>query len=107
MCGEWEFGGLPAWLYENGTIPIRTDAEPYISVAQHYWETQLLPQVRLNYDQREAIPMSGSGMIMACDNFHLIGEIRLAIMKPRLLIILVVLGREKSWVQVTDTVCSL
>ena len=47
MCGEWEFGGLPAWLYENGTVPIRTDAEPYISAAQHYWETQLLPQVPL------------------------------------------------------------
>ena len=30
MCGEWEFGGLPAWLFENGSIPIRTDKEPYV-----------------------------------------------------------------------------
>ena len=31
MCGEWEFGGLPAWLFENGSIPIRTDKEPYVA----------------------------------------------------------------------------
>ena len=45
MCGEWEFGGLPAWIFENGTIPIRTDAEPYITHATEYWRNQLLPVV--------------------------------------------------------------
>jgi hypothetical protein len=49
MCGEWEFGGLPAWLYENGTVKIRTDAEPYMSAATQYWEDQLLPQVLGSY----------------------------------------------------------
>ena len=45
MCGEWEFGGLPAWLFENGSVPIRTDASPYIDLALEYWETQLMPQI--------------------------------------------------------------
>ena len=45
MCGEWEFGGLPAWLFENGTTPIRTDAEPYMSLALEYWNDQLMPQI--------------------------------------------------------------
>ena len=30
MCGEWEFGGLPAWIFKNGSIPIRTYSQPYI-----------------------------------------------------------------------------
>ena len=45
MCSEWEFGGLPAWLYENGTVSIRTDAEPHMSAATQYWEEQFLPQI--------------------------------------------------------------
>ena len=45
MCGEWEFGGFPAWLFENGSVPIRTDASPYIDLALEYWETQLMPQI--------------------------------------------------------------
>ena len=91
MCGEWEFGGLPArrvqgsiksgvggfldfvgsstrahvqtsertrivgpplillngscqaWLFKNGSVPIRTDSSPYIDEALHYWDTQLMP----------------------------------------------------------------
>lgn len=46
MCGEWEFGGLPAWLLENGTIALRTDAEPYVSLALTYWEEGLFPIVK-------------------------------------------------------------
>lgn len=46
MCGEWEFGGLPAWLFANGSIPIRTYAEPYISYVDSYWKAQLLPLLK-------------------------------------------------------------
>ena len=46
MCGEWEFGGLPAWLTENGTIPLRTYAQPYVDFVQRYWEDGLLPQIK-------------------------------------------------------------
>lgn len=46
MCGEWEFGGLPAWLFENGSISIRTYAQPYMNFALSYWREGLLPQVK-------------------------------------------------------------
>lgn len=46
MCGEWEYGGLPAWLLENGTLAIRTYAEPYISHVDAYWQQLLGQQVR-------------------------------------------------------------
>ena len=23
MCGEWEYGGFPAWLLQNGTLALR------------------------------------------------------------------------------------
>lgn len=44
MCGEWEFGGLPAWLFENGSTPIRTWSHPYVDFAERYWNEGLLPQ---------------------------------------------------------------
>lgn len=29
MCGEWEFGGLPAWVFENGRLfPTSVAAHP-------------------------------------------------------------------------------
>ena len=38
ICGEWEFGGLPAWLLSNGTLALRTYAQPYISHVDSYWK---------------------------------------------------------------------
>jgi hypothetical protein len=46
MCGEWEFGGLPAWLFANGPILIRTMARPYVDFATRYWTEGLLPVVK-------------------------------------------------------------
>jgi beta-galactosidase len=46
MCGEWEFGGLPAWLFENGSIPLRTYSQPYLGFAQRYWTEGLFPVVK-------------------------------------------------------------
>ena len=45
MCGEWEFGGLPAYLFENGSVPIRTYASPYVDFVTDYW-TALLTMVK-------------------------------------------------------------
>ena len=45
MCGEWEFGGLPAYLFENGSVPIRTYASPYIDFVTDYW-TALLSMIK-------------------------------------------------------------
>lgn len=30
VCAEWDFGGLPAWLLRNGTIPIRSTDARYL-----------------------------------------------------------------------------
>jgi hypothetical protein len=44
VCGEWEFGGFPAWLLSNGTIQLRTYAEPYISHVTKWFDV-ILPQM--------------------------------------------------------------
>lgn len=41
MCGEWEYGGFPAWLLSNGTLTLRTYAEPYVTHATRYWRKLL------------------------------------------------------------------
>jgi beta-galactosidase len=41
MCGEWDFGGLPSWLLSNGTLKLRTHAEPYLSHVDRYWRRLL------------------------------------------------------------------
>ena len=46
ICGEWEFGGLPSWILQNGTIQLRTDAEPYISLVTTWLEESLYPFVK-------------------------------------------------------------
>lgn len=36
MCGEWEFGGLPAWILTKN-VTIRTYEPNYISLVDRYW----------------------------------------------------------------------
>ena len=39
MCGEWEFGGLPAWLISvNSTMQVRTYDDAYIKYVDRFWE---------------------------------------------------------------------
>eukprot|EP00466_Bigelowiella_natans_P008939 jgi/Bigna1/87586/estExt_fgenesh1_pg.C_220034 len=57
MCGEWEFGGFPAWFLSNGSILLRTDSEPYISYALEWWRN-ILSRVRSRL-------YSNGGMIVA------------------------------------------
>ena len=45
ICGEWDFGGLPAWLLENGTIPLRTSRGPFMRHVREFWSKSLLPLV--------------------------------------------------------------
>lgn len=40
MCGEWEFGGFPAWIL-NKNVTIRTYEPNYISFVDKYWGTLL------------------------------------------------------------------
>lgn len=46
MCGEWEFGGFPAWLL-NQTQPVtlRTYGQPYIDLVDKWWG-ELLPRIK-------------------------------------------------------------
>jgi len=46
MCGEWEFGGFPAWLLNvEPPVTIRTYEPGYIAAVDRYW-AQLLPLLK-------------------------------------------------------------
>jgi beta-galactosidase GanA len=37
ICGEWEFGGLPAWLLTKPGLKLRTWDEQYIAAVDRWW----------------------------------------------------------------------
>ena len=45
MCGEWDFGGLPAWLLDGRLQQgeIRTDTPAYMAAVDRFWRRGLLP----------------------------------------------------------------
>lgn len=43
-CGEWEFGGFPAWLIQKPNVTIRTYNDAYLAAADKWW-TVLLGEV--------------------------------------------------------------
>ena len=45
ICGEWEFGGYPAWLLNEDGLELRT-AEPKYLAAVDAWWGELLPKVK-------------------------------------------------------------
>lgn len=45
ICGEWEMGGLPAWLLSNKNIVLRSSDKDYIS-AVDTWMGKLLPMIK-------------------------------------------------------------
>ncbi|MCS5735961.1 glycoside hydrolase family 35 protein [Herbiconiux daphne] len=42
ICAEWDNGGLPAWLFESGTVGVRRDEPQYLAAVSRYLE-QLAP----------------------------------------------------------------
>jgi beta-galactosidase len=36
VCAEWDFGGLPAWLLQDGEIPIRSTDERFLAPARRW-----------------------------------------------------------------------
>ena len=62
ICGEWEFGGFPAWLLNHGQphnpVTLRTYEPGYISLVERYW-AQLLPKVL-----KSRLYSSGGAVIM-------------------------------------------
>jgi hypothetical protein len=45
MCGEWDFGGFPAWLATKDNITLRTHSKPYLDAVDRYWDA-LLPRFK-------------------------------------------------------------
>ncbi|WP_172251229.1 glycoside hydrolase family 35 protein [Saccharibacillus deserti] len=45
ICAEWEFGGLPAWLLEDGDLRLRCSDAAYLSKVDAYFD-ELLPRLR-------------------------------------------------------------
>lgn len=44
ICAEWEFGGLPAWLLENGDIRLRVSDPAFLKKVDAYFD-ELLPRL--------------------------------------------------------------
>ncbi|MCQ4085384.1 beta-galactosidase family protein [Saccharibacillus sp. JS10] len=44
ICAEWEFGGLPAWLLENGDIRLRCADPAFLEKVDAYFD-ELLPRL--------------------------------------------------------------
>lgn len=51
ICGEWEFGGFPAWLLKYPGMRLRCDYGPYIEAVRRFY-TELMGRLRpLQIDQ--------------------------------------------------------
>ncbi|WP_167954941.1 glycoside hydrolase family 35 protein [Anaerosporobacter faecicola] len=44
ICGEWEFGGLPAWLLKEDGMRLRCSDQPYINHVKDYYQV-LIPKL--------------------------------------------------------------
>ncbi len=44
ICGEWEFGGLPAWLLGDHAVSVRTKSRNFLSYVDGYYR-ELLPRL--------------------------------------------------------------
>jgi beta-galactosidase len=37
MCGEWENGGFPAWLFRDPNMKLRSNYTPYLNAVEKYF----------------------------------------------------------------------
>jgi hypothetical protein len=59
--GEWEWGGYPAWMmFVQPGLLLRTDAEPYMSLALQWFDT-LLPVVKVRGRSAHRVSQRGGG----------------------------------------------
>ncbi|MDT8715960.1 beta-galactosidase [Clostridium sp. 19966] len=51
ICGEWEFGGLPAWLLADDGMRVRSNYEPFLRHVDEYYEKlfKILTPLQINY----------------------------------------------------------
>lgn len=51
ICGEWEFGGLPAWLLADDSMRVRTTYEPFLKHVEEYYQElfKILTPLQITY----------------------------------------------------------
>lgn len=51
ICGEWEFGGLPAWLLAEDGMRLRGRYQPFLNHVEDYYKKlfQILTPLQINY----------------------------------------------------------
>ena len=60
ICGEWEMGGLPAWLLTKAGLKLRTYEEQYIAAVDRWWGALLAAAAPYAYNTH----LSTRGTIM-------------------------------------------
>ena len=51
ICGEWDLGGLPAWLLKDNNIILRSCDDLYFSAAENYMKRlmqEIVPRLKTN-----------------------------------------------------------
>ena len=61
-CGEWEFGGLPAWLLKEDSIYLRSCDPVFLRHVEEYYQTLMSQIVPLQY------PFGGPVILMQIEN---------------------------------------
>ena len=59
MCGEWDFGGFPAWLLTKANMTLRTHNKPYLDAVDKFWD-HLLPRFK------RRLYSNGGPIVMVC-----------------------------------------
>ncbi len=62
ICGEWEFGGIPAWLLKDEGFRFRTKEGAYLTYVEKYFD-QLLPRLA-----KHSEPNGGNIILVAAEN---------------------------------------
>lgn len=62
ICGEWEFGGIPAWLLRDESFRFRTKEGDYLAYVETYFD-QLLPRLA-----KHSVPNGGNIILVAAEN---------------------------------------
>ena len=69
MCGEWDFGGFPAWLLGKANMTLRTHNKPYLDAVDKFWDA-LLPRFK------RRLYSNGGPIVMVCVEIKILRLVR-------------------------------
>ena len=69
MCGEWDFGGFPAWLLGKANMTVRTHNKPYLDAVDKFWD-HLLPRFK------RRLYSNGGPIVMVCVEIKILRRVR-------------------------------